>query len=126
MSRTRTAIRVAIFQRKASWLGVDWGKGQGERRLTLVEPRKRYRIFPKRRSVRHPVTGQVERISTGAFEQCKDALRPGERIRLYKLMRDLSLNEMVLAGGEGRELLAAIRKDDALERLRARQERERR
>src|SRR3954468_22102126 len=31
----------------------------------------------------------------------------GERIRLYKLMRDLSLNDMVLAGGEGRELLAA-------------------
>ncbi len=37
-------------------------------------------------------------------------------------MRDLTLNDMVLAGGEERELLAAIRKDDALERLRARQE----
>lgn len=49
----------------------------------------------------------------------------GERIRLYKLMRDLSLNDMVLAGGEGRELLAAIR-DEALNPLRARQGRERR
>jgi hypothetical protein len=40
-------------------------------------------------------------------------------------MRDLSLNDMVLAGGEGRELLAAIR-DEALNPLRARQGRERR
>jgi hypothetical protein len=52
-------------------------------------------------------------------------MRPGERIRLYKLMRDLSLHELVLAGGEGRELLAAIR-DQALKPLRARQERGRR
>ena len=34
----------------------------------------------------------------------------------------LSLNDMVLAGGEERELVAAIRKEDALERLRTCQE----
>jgi hypothetical protein len=62
------------------------------------------------------------RPDLSGFEQRKDAMRPGERIRLYKLMRDLSLNDMVLAGGEGRELLAAIREDRALERLRTRQE----
>ena len=52
-------------------------------------------------------------------------MRPGERIRLYKLMRDLSVHELVLAGGEGRELLAAI-KDQALAPLRRREKREKR
>ena len=33
-----------------------------------------------------------------------DDLRPGERIKLYKFMLDLSLNDMALAVGEGREL----------------------
>src|SRR4051812_28375850 len=73
-------------------------------------------------SVPNPKTGEVEWISTGEFEQNKDPMRPGERIRLYKLMRHMSLDQMALAGGEERELLAAI-KGEALAPLRRREER---
>ena len=88
----------------------------------LKSPRSRYRIFPKKRPVPNPVTGELERVSTGAFEQRKDPLRPAERVRLLRLMHDLYLHHLVLAGGEGRDLLAAI-KSEALAPLRRREQR---
>ncbi|WWP78070.1 hypothetical protein V5279_36085 [Bradyrhizobium sp. 26S5] len=44
------------------------------------------------------------------FKQTKSELRPGERLTLYFTMRHLYLDELALAGGEGRGLLAAAKR----------------
>jgi hypothetical protein len=52
----------------------------------------------------------------------KRLLRPGEHLKLYRIMRDLLLDKMAVAGGEGAELLRAIR-DEALSEHRRRKNR---
>jgi hypothetical protein len=44
------------------------------------------------------------------FMQGKSSLRGGERIRLFHTMKNVSLSELAVAGGEGVPLLASIRK----------------
>jgi hypothetical protein len=38
------------------------------------------------------------------FTQGKSELRPGQRVRLFNLLKQFSLNELIVAGGEGVEL----------------------
>jgi hypothetical protein len=44
------------------------------------------------------------------FKQGKSPLRPGERVRLFLMMKDLCLDELALAGGDGVALLASAKK----------------
>jgi hypothetical protein len=48
---------------------------------------------------------------TGAakFKQNSRKIRPGNRLKLFNLMRDMYLDKMAMAGGEGRELLRRIK-----------------
>jgi hypothetical protein len=64
----------------------------------LKSPRKRYRV------------GIDERKSDNPTKQSKDKLRPAERLRIHAHMRNLYLDELAFAGGEGRQLLAGIKK----------------
>jgi hypothetical protein len=43
------------------------------------------------------------------FKQGKSPLRPGERVRLFHTMKNLCLDELALAGGEGVGLLASAK-----------------
>jgi hypothetical protein len=48
---------------------------------------------------------------TGAprFKQKSRELRPGHRVKLFQLMRGMYLDQLAMAGGEGRELLRRIK-----------------
>jgi hypothetical protein len=44
------------------------------------------------------------------FKQFKDKLRPGERLTLFQLMHDMHLDELAVAGGEGRDILRRVKR----------------
>jgi hypothetical protein len=43
------------------------------------------------------------------FKQNSRKIRPGNRVKLFHLMRDMYLDKLAMAGGEGRELLRRIK-----------------
>jgi hypothetical protein len=43
------------------------------------------------------------------FKQNSRPIRPGHRVRLFHLMRDIYLDKLAMAGGEGRQLLQRIK-----------------
>jgi hypothetical protein len=58
-----------------------------------------------------------ERTGLARFKQNSRQLRPGHRVALFDLMRDMYLDELSMAGGEGCELLRRI-KYEALRKYR--------
>jgi hypothetical protein len=66
-------------------------------------PRKEYSVGRRREPDR--------KIPESLFEQYKRKLRPGHRVKLFKLMRDMTLDQLALSGGDGRHLLAKIKYD---------------
>jgi hypothetical protein len=44
------------------------------------------------------------------FRQKKDDLRPGERLTLFRLMQDMNLDHLALAGGEGAKILRRLKR----------------
>jgi hypothetical protein len=69
----------------------------------LKSPRKAYRLY------------KYEQISPDGeiipkFKQWKDDLRPGERLTLFRLMQDMYLDHLALAGGEGAEILRRMKR----------------
>jgi hypothetical protein len=81
-------------------------------RYTVKSPRKAYSI------------GKSTKLIGGErhckFIQNKRDLRPGERIKLLRLMKDLYLDQLAMAGGEGVDILLRV-KYDALRGWRAAQ-----
>jgi hypothetical protein len=50
-----------------------------------------------------------EKTGAAKFKQNSRKLRPGNRVRLYRLMHDMYLDQLALAGGDGRQLLQTIK-----------------
>jgi hypothetical protein len=69
----------------------------------LKAPRKEYSIG--QRLERDKKTGEAK------FKQNSRELRPGSRLKLFHLMRDMYLDKLAMAGGEGSELLRQIKYD---------------
>jgi hypothetical protein len=69
----------------------------------LKAPRKAYRLYKW-----EEVTADGEIVLR--FKQKKDDLRPGERLTLLRLMQDLYLDHLALAGGEGAEMLRRVKR----------------
>jgi len=69
----------------------------------LKAPRKAYRLYKWEQ-----VTADGEIIPR--FKQKKDDLRPGERLTLFRLMNDLYLDRLALAGGEGAGILRRVKR----------------
>jgi hypothetical protein len=44
------------------------------------------------------------------FKQWKDDLRPGERPRLFRLLQDMNLDHLALAGGKGTDMLRRLKR----------------
>jgi hypothetical protein len=44
------------------------------------------------------------------FKQFKDKLRPGERLTLFRLMKDMHLDELTVAGGKGTNILRQVKR----------------
>jgi hypothetical protein len=66
----------------------------------LKSPKYSYRIY--RRSRPSPKDPSLVNFS---FKQRKGVLRPGERIALFRLMKDLFLDHLTFAGGQGTNIL---------------------
>jgi hypothetical protein len=69
----------------------------------LKAPKKAYRLYKYEQ-----VTADGEIIIR--FRQKKDDLRPGERLTLFRLMQDMNLDHLALAGGEGAEILRRLKR----------------
>ena len=69
----------------------------------LKAPRKAYRLYKW-----ETIISDGEIIPK--FKQWKDDLRPGERLTLFRLMQDLYLDQLALAGGEGAEILRRVKR----------------
>jgi hypothetical protein len=67
----------------------------------LKAPRKEYSIGRRRE--------RDERNGVAKFKQNSRPLRPGNRVKLFYLMRELYLDKLAMAGGEGSELLQKIK-----------------
>jgi hypothetical protein len=67
----------------------------------LKSPRKEYSIG--QRWERDEITGAVR------FKQNSRKIRPGTRVKLFHLLREMYLDQLAMAGGEGRELLRRIK-----------------
>jgi len=69
----------------------------------LKAPKKAYRLYKYEQ-----VTADGEIIPK--FKQKKDDLRPGERLTLFRLMQDMNLDHLALAGGEGAKILRRLKR----------------
>ena len=69
----------------------------------LKSPRKAYRLYKYEQ-----ITPDGEVLLR--FKQKKDDLRPGERLTLFRLMQDLYLDQLAVAGGEGAEILRRVKR----------------
>jgi hypothetical protein len=69
----------------------------------LKAPQNGYRVFKGKR-----VIGDGQVIS--CFIQKKCNLRPGERLTLFQLMKDMRLDELTVAGGEGKDILRRVKR----------------
>jgi hypothetical protein len=69
----------------------------------LKAPKKAYRLYKYEQ-----VTADGEIIIR--FKQKKDDLRPGERLTLFRLMQDMNLDHLALAGGEGAKILRRVKR----------------
>ena len=67
----------------------------------LKSPCKEYSIGKRRKP--------DERSGVTQFKQNSRQLRPGIRVKLFNLMRDIYLDQLAMAGGEGCELLRRIK-----------------
>jgi hypothetical protein len=72
-------------------------------RYLLKSPRKAYRIYRTER-----VTGDGEVVP--CFRQKKSELRKGDRITLFHLLKELHLDELAAAGGEGTDIMRRIKR----------------
>ena len=69
----------------------------------LKAPKKAYRLYKW-----ETITPDGEIVPK--FKQWKDDLRPGERLTLFRLMQDLYLDQLALAGGNGAEILRRLKR----------------
>jgi hypothetical protein len=72
-------------------------------RYMLKSPQKAYRIF------------KTEQVSSDGkvvpcFRQRKSDLRDGDRITLFQLLKNLYLDELAMAGGDGVDMLRRIKR----------------
>jgi hypothetical protein len=53
---------------------------------------------------------EVRGLPVHRFWHHQDRLRPGERVRLFHLMKQLCFDELAVAGGDGRKMLSAAKR----------------
>ena len=69
----------------------------------LKAPKKAYRLYKW-----NTITSDGEIIPK--FKQWKDDFRPGERLTVFRLMKDLYLDQLAVAGGEGADILRRLKR----------------
>jgi hypothetical protein len=82
---------------------ISKGKLASKIAYVLKAPKKAYRLFKYEQ-----ITPDGEILLR--FKQKKDDLRPGERLTLFRLMQDLYLDQLAVAGGEGADILRRVKR----------------
>ena len=82
---------------------ISKGKLASKIAYVLKAPKKAYRLFKYEQ-----ITPNGEILLR--FKQKKDDLRPGERLTLFRLMQDLYLDQLAVAGGEGADILRRVKR----------------
>jgi hypothetical protein len=82
---------------------ISKGKLPSKIGYVLKAPKKAYRLF-KRELI--TVDGEV----IYKFKQKKNDFRPGERLTLFRLMQDMYLHQLAVAGGEGAVILRRLKR----------------
>jgi hypothetical protein len=67
----------------------------------VKSPREEYSIGQRR--------DPDKRTGSPRFKQNSRNIRPGNRVKLFNNMRDIYLDQLAMAGGEGRQLLQQIK-----------------
>jgi hypothetical protein len=80
---------------------ISKGKLASKIAYVLKAPKKAYRLYRW-----DSWNGETRSKS----KQWKDDLRPGERITVFRLMQDLYLDQLAVAGGEGTGMLRRIKR----------------
>jgi hypothetical protein len=95
----------------------------GKALYMLKAPMSEYRVYARRATRFDRETGEITTPTTGRFRQKKQALRPGDMVRMCNVLADKHLDRLLFAGGAGAPLLAEIRAE-GLEPLRREEARE--
>jgi hypothetical protein len=82
---------------------ISKGKLPSKIGYVLKAPKKAYRLF-KRELI--TVDGEV----IYKFKQKKNDFRPGERLSVFRMMQDMYLDELAVAGGEGSHILRRVKR----------------
>jgi hypothetical protein len=82
---------------------ISKGKLASKIAYILKAPKKAYRLYKW-----ETISPDGEIIPK--FKQWKDDLRPGERLTVFRLMKDLYLDQLAVAGGEGADILRRMKR----------------
>ncbi|WP_156417947.1 hypothetical protein [Aureimonas sp. AU4] len=77
----------------------------------LKAPRSAYRVYAFKEDSFDSETGELEKRPTGFFKQKKGALRPGELARVCTFLEGRYLDQLAIAGGEGKSILRKVREE---------------
>ena len=77
----------------------------------LKGPLSDHRVYPLRAAVTDQITGEITIETTGRFRQRKQALRPRDAVRMFRVMSDRYIDRLAFAGGDGKTLLGMFRKE---------------
>ncbi|GEO17787.1 hypothetical protein MAE02_54830 [Microvirga aerophila] len=77
--------------------------------LYLLKSPQEYRVWSSKDEVVDPETGEIMLQLNGRYRQKSRALRPVDQVRAFRFLRNRYLDHLMLAGGEGKALLTAIR-----------------
>ncbi len=88
-------------------------------------PVQDYRVFAKKREVVDPETGEIKAVASREFGQKEWMLKPGNAVKIFKVMGDRTIPDLAFSGGDGDAVLArAI--EHAKQRIRRQDEEHRR
>ena len=73
----------------------------GKALYMLKAPMSEYRVYAKRATRFDRETGEITTPTTGRFKQKKQALRPGDMVRMCNVLADKHLHRLLFAGGRG-------------------------
>jgi hypothetical protein len=103
LNKRRILLPIADGLAAAHQKRISKGKVADKIAYVLKSPRKAYRLFK-----RELITADGEAICT--FRQKKDDFRPGERLTVFRLMQDMYLDQLAVAGGEGVDILRRVKR----------------
>jgi hypothetical protein len=101
LNNQRILLPIADGPPAAHQKRISKGKLASKIAYVLKAPKKAYRLYKW-----DSPNGEIRSKS----KQWKDDLRPGERVILFRLMQDMYLDQLAVAGGEGTDMLRRIKR----------------